>query len=311
MARRLRFIPPEGALVEVTCRTVQSRFLLTPSAEINEIVLGVLGRAQRLYPVGICGFVFLSNHYHLLLEVADAQQLSTFMTYFNSNLAREVARQTGWTDKIWARRYQAIPVSEETSTQMSRLSYVLSHGAKEGLVEKPEQWPGVHCVRPLLAGESEVDGAWFDRTREHCARLRGEKVEPRQFVEAEAVRLSPLPCWKHLTPEAYRGRITEMVRAIEQQAREQRDASGIAPLGTKSILAQKPENRPEDPKKSPAPLFHAFAKATRKALWEAYGWFVAAFQEAAEKLGGGDRNARFPIGSFPPHLPFVKAAGIG
>ena len=101
-----------------------------------------------------------------------------------------------------------------------------------------------------------------------------------------------------------------MVRGIEQQARELRDASGLAPFGIKAILAQKPEGRPEDPKKSPASLFHAFAKATRKALWVAYGWFVAAFQEAAEKLRGGDRNARFPIGSFPPHLPFVTAAGM-
>ena len=40
-------------------------------------------------------------------------------------------------------------------------------------------------------------------------------------------------------------------------------------------------------------------------LWEAYAWFVAAFREAAEKLRAGDRNAAFPIGSFPPGLPFV------
>jgi REP element-mobilizing transposase RayT len=297
--------------VEVTCRTIQSRFLLTPSAELNEIILGVLGRAQRLYPVGICGYVFLSTHYHLLLDVADAQQLSSFMGYFNSNLAREVARHTGWTDKIWARRYQAIPVSEETGAQVSRLSYVLAHGTKEGLTEKPEQWPGVHCVRPLLAGESSVEGAWFDRTNEHCARLRGETFEPREFVEIETVRLSPLPCWKQMTPETYRNRVADLVRVIEQQAREQREATGVAPLGIKAILAQKPFDRPTHPKKSPAPLFHAFTKATRKALWEAYGWFVAAFQEAAEKLRSGDRAARFPIGSFPPRLPFVTASGIG
>lgn len=154
-------------------------------------------------------------------------------------------------------------------------------------------------------------GTWFDRTGEHCARLRGETVEPRQFTEAETVQLSPLPCWKHLALEAYRNRIAEMVRVIEQQAREQREASGHPLLGIKAILAQKPENRPEDVKKSPAPLFHAFAKSTRKALWEAYGWFVAAFQEAAEKLRGGDRTAKFPIGSFPPHLPFVTATGLG
>ena len=30
------------------------------------------------------------------------------------------------------------------------------------------------------------------------------------------------------------------------------------------------------------------------------------FREAAEHLKAGDRSARFPEGSFPPGLPFVK-----
>jgi hypothetical protein len=34
---------------------------------------------------------------------------------------------------------------------------------------------------------------------------------------------------------------------------------------------------------------------------------VAAFREAADKLRAGDRNAAFPIGSFPPRLPYVEA----
>ena len=33
----------------------------------------------------------------------------------------------------------------------------------------------------------------------------------------------------------------------------------------------------------------------------------AAFREAAEKLRAGDREAAFPVGSFPPGLPFVTA----
>ena len=94
---------------------------------------------------------------------------------------------------------------------------------------------------------------------------------------------------------------------IEQQAREAR--AGLAPLGIKAILAQKPQDRPVRPKKSPAPLFHAFTKTTRRALWKAYSWFVAAFREAAEKLKTGDRLVIFPVGSFPPHLPFVSEAG--
>ena len=39
MARRLRFIPEGGALVEVTCRTIHGRFLLKSSRRLNQIVL--------------------------------------------------------------------------------------------------------------------------------------------------------------------------------------------------------------------------------------------------------------------------------
>jgi hypothetical protein len=42
-----------------------------------------------------------------IVEPAD------FMCYFNSNLAKEIARRTGWKDKVWGRRYQAIVISDE------------------------------------------------------------------------------------------------------------------------------------------------------------------------------------------------------
>lgn len=108
MSRRLRYVPEGGALMEVTSRTIQSRFLLRPSPDLNEIIVGALGRARELYPVELCGAAFLSNHYHLLLWVPDAKRLPDFMGHFNSNLAREVGRRTRWGDKIWSRRYQSI-----------------------------------------------------------------------------------------------------------------------------------------------------------------------------------------------------------
>jgi len=89
MARRLGFIPDGGSLVEVTCRTVHGRFLLRPSRRLNEIILGLLGRATSRYSVGLQAFVVLSNYYHLLLSVPDAQRLAAFMDYFIGNLARE------------------------------------------------------------------------------------------------------------------------------------------------------------------------------------------------------------------------------
>ena len=69
MARPLRYVPPDS-LVEVTCRTLHGRFLLRPSRALNEIVLGILGRATRRYRVGLCAFAYLSNHCHLLARPA-------------------------------------------------------------------------------------------------------------------------------------------------------------------------------------------------------------------------------------------------
>jgi len=299
-------IPPGGALVEVTSRTVQARFLLTPSPELNEIILGVLGRAQRLYKVGICGFVFLSDHYHLLLKVQDAKQLSDFMGYFNSNLAREVARLADWHDKIWARRYQAIVISNEEGAQIERLNYLLSHGCKEGLVEHLRDWPGVHCVRALLDGEPLV-GAWFDRTQEYWARQRREPIAPRQFATEETVTLEPLPCWSHLSKDAVRQRVADLVEGIEAKAAAKREETCRPALGAAAVCAQLRHHRPARPKKSPAPRFHAFTRRVRRELYQLYRSFVQAFREASEKLRGGDRNARFPLGSFPPGLPFVTA----
>ena len=136
-------------------------------------------------------------------------------------------RQKKWTDKIWARRYQAIVISDEEAAQTSRLEYLLANGVKEGLVERVRDWPGVHCVRNLLAGEP-LEGLWFDRTKEYSARNRGKTISPGQFATTETVTLSPLPCWEHLSPEQLRSRVEAIVQRIEETAARGREESGSA-----------------------------------------------------------------------------------
>ena len=96
-----------------------------------------------------------------------------------------------------------------------------------------------------------------------------------------------------------------MARSIEDEATTLRKRTGAAPLGVPAILAQNPASRPERIKKSPAPLLHAATKAMRQLFYEGFAAFVSAYRAAAEKLGRGDLAPPFPIGSFPPALPFV------
>ncbi len=304
MSRQLRFLPTPSALVEVTCRALQSRFLFRPGPTLDAIILGALARSQRRYAVRIIAFFFASNHFHLILEVDDARQLSRFMNHFNSKIAREIGRLTGWREKIFGRRYQAIPISDEPEAQIARLRYVLSHGCKENLVERLQDWPGVHCVEALTTGKT-LEGWWFDRTQEYLARRRGEAHGYYQYATRESVELSPLPCWKDLPPEKRQQLASALAAEIEAEAAESRERSGVQALGPAAILAQNPESRPLKTKRSPAPAVHAVRRAVRRELRNAYFLFVAAYRSAAEKLRAGQRDAQFPTGCFPPPLPFV------
>jgi hypothetical protein len=272
---------------------------------MNPIIIGTLARAKQRHKVRVCFFVCASNHMHLLLWVEDARELAKFMGYFLSKLAREVGRLTGWKEKIFDRRYQAIVVSDEEEAQIGRLRYGLAHGVKEDLVERTRDWPGVHAVRALLEGEV-LEGLWFDRTKEYLARRRGEKFDRLQYATREVLELDPLPCWEPLTEEQRRARVAALVEDIELEAAARRKRTGAKPLGVAAVLAQNPLRRPEKTKKSPAPAFHAASRAVRRGLWEAYALFVAAYRDAAEKLRAGVRDVVFPRGSFPPALPYVS-----
>jgi len=237
-------------------------------------------------------------------------QLSRFMQHVDGNLSAEIGRKElhDWQGTMWSRRYQAIVVSGEEAAQVERLRYHLAHGVKEGLVDQVKRWPGVHFAKSILGGKP-LKGLWFNRTAEFAAKQRGEDFGRLKYAEEEELVLSQLPCWADLTPEQHRKRTAELVEEIEQEARADREARGIEPLGVEAILRQDPHTRPNQTKKSPAPLYHAATKAAREAFWEAYSAFVVAFREAAERLRAGDRTASFPLGSFPPGLPFVSVYG--
>ena len=173
MGRRLRYVASPGSLFEITCRVIQGRMLLRPSRVLNEMIVGTLAVAAERYGVRVVCVVVLSNHYHLLLRVDDAQQMARFQGFVGSKIAREIGRLTGWREKVWGRRYSAIEISDEPAAQVERLRYLLSHGVKENLVARCAQWPGVHAAEAMATGRPLL-GFWFDRTAEFQARKRGE-----------------------------------------------------------------------------------------------------------------------------------------
>lgn len=295
-------------MVEVGNRTIQGRFLLRPTAELTDVILGVLGRAQRYYGVRIHAFVFLSNHYHMLVSPINAKQLARFMCFVDTNIAKEAGKLANWRGKFWADRYSAIIVSNEEQAQVGRFQYVLSNGCKEGLVARPQDWTGASTASALLEGTPTLSGLWYDRTKEYRARQAGRTE---LFVVPETVTLSPLPSWAHLEENERRRGVRRMAREIEHAAEKMHRENGSSPLGMEKILQRHPHSHPQDFEPSPAPLFHAASRRARRLLRDAYSTFVMNYRHAAERLKAGDLQASFPAGSFPPPCPYVPASGFG
>src|SRR3954447_20712487 len=75
---------------------------------------------------------------------------------------------------------------------------------------------------------------------------------------------SKLDGLKDLSPEQIRERIGAIVERIEKAAAKSREESGSGVLGAAAVGAQNSFDRPAKPKKSPAPLFHAFTRRVRR-----------------------------------------------
>ena len=290
--------------MEVSNRTIQGRFLLRPSPELNEIILGVMGRAQRLFDIRIFAFQFLSDHYHLLVWAVDAQQLARFMEYFNGNLAREAGRASAWSGKFWGRRYHSAVVNNDEQSQLDRLRYIISNGCKEGLVASPLDWPGVSSTSALLDGSLILHGKWFDRTRECRARNAGRR---QRFAEEEEVHLAVLPGLAQLDRTEFQQTIQSVVTQIEHDTIQMHSANGTKPAGRKWVMRQNPYRVPKVMKRSPAKKFLATFRQSIAELRTAYREFILAYRAAAVRLMSGDRMVEFPPGCFPPRLPFVRA----
>src|SRR5262244_2886292 len=146
MPRPIRMLNP-SEIFFLTVRCFQRRYLLRPSQETVEVLGGVLARSVRLHGVELFAFSVISNHLHLIVR-APRGNLPRFMQYLLTNISKKVGKLVGWRGSFWERRYSAEPILDETAL-LERLSYVLSHGVKEGLVRRCRDWPGLSCF-PLM-----------------------------------------------------------------------------------------------------------------------------------------------------------------
>ena len=297
--------PNPGQMFEITTRSVDRRLLLRPSKEVNDIIIGIVGRAQKHIDVKLHAFVFMSTHYHILATVSSADDMSKFIGFINGNITRKLNALNKRNGTGWKRRFKAIGVSKDRCTQERRLRYLLAHGVKEKLVRRAQDWPGASSLPWLVRGKS-ISGTWTSFTeRYHAKHRQGYVPQPGDFETKSVLKMESLPCWKAMSPELWRRLVVEMIEEIEAEASEERVATHSEVLGRAAVLAADPLSQLAWQSQTRAPSVHAVDRSVRRALKEALRLRSMAYDAASQRFRSGEWDVVFPAGMFRPLGGFV------
>ena len=114
MPRPLRYVPQEAktwtdsygrkvAVVEVTIRAYQSRYLFRPSPEVRDVIVGVMAHVQKRVKFDVYGYAFLSNHGSYLIGVSNVNYFGRSATVILAGLELSLVFFIPWywTSQMW------------------------------------------------------------------------------------------------------------------------------------------------------------------------------------------------------------------
>ncbi len=280
-------------------------YLVPDRPAINETVIGVVGRGQKRHRVRIHGVAFVSNHFHMVVTGANPEQIARFMQYVKGNLTRRINRLRGRTGTLWQGRYDMVRVPDDSRQQAQALAYVLAHGAKEGLVARPEQWPGVSSAAELLCGGRAATGYW--QRREAMGRTTAKVVaqDPERFREAHAIKLSPLPGLAAFSEEEQQEQLRVAVDAVIASHRSGTPDDAGAERAKRHDWQRKAGDGNTSTERARSDGVAGKPTDFRAAFDEIAAWYRA----ASSAFLAGDA-AVFPPWTFPPSLRMGGPDGL-
>ena len=136
MARPLR-IEYEGAFYHVTSRGNERRKIYFSKSDYQKFKEYV-AEAMEKYNCLIHSYVFMSNHYHLLLETRRAN-LSKVMHYINGSYTTYTNIERKRSGHLFQGRYKGIVIErDQYLLELSR--YIHLNPVRAGIVESPEEY---------------------------------------------------------------------------------------------------------------------------------------------------------------------------
>ena len=276
--------PKPIVVVEITNKVLGDLFTLRPDRTVDDIILGVLGRALEQTGEVFYGGHVLSNHLSMLVGVVSCHQLATFTHRLFQQTSHRVRRHLGLNTPLWACRYHGIVLSGDEATQAHRAKYCLANGTKEHLVVHPSRWPGIHSARLFCNGEQMV-GHWTNFTAFGRAKRRNPNACIEDHQTKYVIAHTKLPCFAHLSNAEYTALQRRWCDEVAEEAAAERRERGQPEPGDPAALCRIDRgHRPDQAARSPQPAIHTLDPAVKRRHREAYKAYVAQHQALRAEL---------------------------
>jgi REP element-mobilizing transposase RayT len=302
MMRPVRMLAPDS-IYFITNRCVDEQFFLNPTKNTEQLIGAWLGRTLARYKddITLYGFVFMSNHFHLLIKDKRGM-IPQFMWYFQTNLAKALNKEWGrHGGSIFARRYDAAVVADDKNV-LGRLVYTLGNAVKAGLVEKSSQWPGLSSYGASIKGE-KLEFKQLNATKYQlaCMAKGVDRVNKDDYIETYPIPITVPDCIADDNKEIEQNRIKELLSEFERQHAIKRKDSGKSVLGLTKILEGQFTDRPQNPSYSPRVIIFCADKLSIKEYYEVRSNFTAAYREASADFKNATRRKKRSMAQWPDY----------
>ena len=278
MAFPRRVVP--GVTYLVTRRCCLRTFRLRPSAATTHILAYCLAYALEKTGVVLHAACFMSNHHHLVVS-DPIGQLPDFLRELHRLSAKAMNALQGQWENLWsAEPCSAVQLADDQDV-VDKIAYVAVNPVAAGLVQKPEDWPGLSMWTDGTVRVTRPNT--YFRPGGYCPESLTLRVVSPSLKDGESISRVRLA-------------ITSQVAEAHRKMR----TAGRAFVGRAAVLTQPFVRRAMlfEPKRVTVPTVAAKQPQARKALLAIQKAFRVAYRRALTAWTAGERESVFPFGTW-------------
>lgn len=102
-------------------------------------LIELLGKAKERALVKVLGYCLMPNHFHLLLQPVQGEQLGRYMQWLMTSYVRQYNKLYGMSGHIWQGRYKSFLIQEDEYF-LNVLRYIEANPVRANLVQNAKDW---------------------------------------------------------------------------------------------------------------------------------------------------------------------------